>query len=412
LDGGTGTFVDSLSRLYEQYPGHYQIKIISLTAPSFRPSTHFSLPLSIMKNQFHDLDVYRFSLKTFLALGKELYWVSREARQFHPDIILTIDSHCAFLGSFYTLFHPSVRLLLTIHNNLRAVTFQKLSPFGRRCMIFFCRALFQVADGVVGVSQGVSQDIEKLFFPKHHVMTIYNGLPIKVNHKSYRLSPVSFRPMSRNLKMPDQVRHDRRQQAQSWYPVLVSVGRLALQKDFDTLLSAVWEVKKVYPHVRLFVIGDGSERKRLEALTVRLHLTKNVLFEGWQSSIDTYVSQSDMFILSSHYEGFSYVVLEAMKKRLPVISTNTPYGPAELLDNGKAGILVPPSKPKEMAEAIISLVKNKKRYQELSSAALSRSAYFSEEKMLQKYHAVFLSILGSERKNKRSSVSSGSEPIL
>ena len=370
LDGGTGTFLEYFLQLKNRFSGKYQIEIIALDEPKFRTATRFSVPLSIMRATSRESDVYRISPLTIITMIKELHWIFREANRIHPHIILTIDTHCAFLGCIYKLFHPTVRLVLTIHNNIRAVMQYKLTGWGRFIFMLICQKLFCLADAVIGVSHGVSDDLEHVFALKKPVKTIYNGMPICTGkHVPVRTLPVHLR-----------------------YPVLISTGRLALQKDVNTLICAISIVKKTFPFVKLFLIGDGPDRTRLEQLVRQFHLEGKILFEGWQSSLDAYYAHVDLFILSSHFEGFSYALLEAMKKGIPVISTDSPYGPSEILDKGKAGILVKPSDPDNMANAIISLVKSPIRYQKFSRLAFKRSRYFSEEKMLKNYDALFDSL--------------------
>ena len=122
-------------------------------------------------------------------------------------------------------------------------------------------------------------------------------------------------------------------------------------------------------------------------------LTKDVKFLGWVKNTNTIYNRSDIFVLSSKFEGFGYVLIEAMSNGLPIISTNSPYGPSEVLAGGKYGILVPIGNEKLMKKSMFDLIRSKSYYEYFSSLSLERSKYFSEYKMLNSYRNIFENVL-------------------
>lgn len=370
LDGGTGTFVGQLTQLTTAVAHRYQLKILALNAPQFRSRKSFSVPASFYRAQLDQPYYYRLTLSALGRLIQEWIWFHREVMSGKPDIVITIDAHCALLGCLEKFVYPRSKLIVTIHNNLRAVTFHKLTPAGRGFMFFVCRRLFRLADAVVGVSEGVSADIQALFCLRKAVRTIYNGCD----------GP-------RSVKLRGKALHFGHR-----FPVLVSVGRLAPQKDFKNIIQALALVKHVFPRVCLFILGDGEERKELEDRVKQLQLTDNVVFLGWKARMREYLKRADMYILSSHFEGFSYSLLEAMQLAIPVISTDTPYGPSEILGKGRYGLLVKPANADLLAEAILSVMRDDRLYARLSRAAYVRSGFFSKSKMLTAYDRLFQSL--------------------
>ncbi len=134
-------------------------------------------------------------------------------------------------------------------------------------------------------------------------------------------------------------------------------------------------------------------KKYLKNYVKKLKIEKNVQFFGWVKNIYEYLKKSSVFVFSSKREGFGYVLLEAMSCGLPVISTNTPFGPAEILDNGKYGILVPMKNPQAMADAIYELLTDDKKYNYYKKKSLERVKYFSLDKMLKSYKKLIMNLV-------------------
>lgn len=165
-------------------------------------------------------------------------------------------------------------------------------------------------------------------------------------------------------------------------PYFISVARLEeSQKDTATLLKA-YSMFRQMPGCqtgnapRLVLVGDGRDRARLEQLAKKLGLTDSIKFTGFQPDAAPWIKRSMALILSSKYEGFGLVLVEAMTLGRPVIATDCPSGPAEVLDGGKAGILVPPGDAKALAEAMYSIATNPALRHDLEEKATLRSRIF------------------------------------
>lgn len=136
-------------------------------------------------------------------------------------------------------------------------------------------------------------------------------------------------------------------------------------------------------------MGEGEDRGRLEYLIKELKLENDVSLLGFVENPYAYMQRSDVFVLSSRWEGFGNVLVEAMACGCPVVSTNCPSGPAEILENGEYGILVPVEDVEKMAKSIIKILTNKELREELSNKALKRSKEFHVEKAVEKYLQIF-----------------------
>jgi glycosyltransferase involved in cell wall biosynthesis len=183
---------------------------------------------------------------------------------------------------------------------------------------------FSRADAVVSVCEGASVDlIENFSVPENIVQVIYNpAIPEDIESlKSEHIDHQWFGSYSD-------------------IPIVVSVGRLTQQKDCPTTLRAVAEISKIQP-VRLVMIGDGPLRDELEQLADQLGISENVWFAGHQNNPYKFMAQSDVFVLTSIYEGIANVLAEALASGVPVVATDCPTGPTEVLLGGRAGKLVP-----------------------------------------------------------------------
>ena len=134
-------------------------------------------------------------------------------------------------------------------------------------------------------------------------------------------------------------------------PVICAAGRLQRQKDFPTLIRAFAQVRARQP-CRLLILGEGNARPRLTALIAELGLADQVALVGFQVNPYPFLARAALFVLSSAWEGSPNVLTEAMALGIPVVATDCPSGPAELLDGGRYGPLVPVGNVAALAGAI------------------------------------------------------------
>lgn len=200
------------------------------------------------------------------------------------------------------------------------------------------RLFYPWANGIVAVSKGVADDLAQVIkLPRNQIKVIYNPvIPPNIIEKSQQ-----------SIKHP-------------WFnqgepPVILGVGRLIEQKDFPTLIRAFAQVRKVRPS-RLMILGVGTEKPYLEQLIRELELENDVTILGFQENPYAYMARASVFALSSAWEGFGNVIVEALAVGTPVVSTNCFSGPAEILADGKYGSLVPVGDSQAMANSILEVL--------------------------------------------------------
>lgn len=203
--------------------------------------------------------------------------------------------------------------------------------------------VYRWADRIVAPSKGVADDLVKTArLSEKHITVIYNPV----------VTPGRLRQMRERLSHP-------------WFqegqpPVILGVGRLVEQKDFGTLIRAFKRVRRKR-NARLMILGEGPERTALERLTDDLNVAGEVALPGYVDNVLPFMRESAVFVLSSAWEGLPGVLIEAMACGCPVVSTDCPSGPTEVLCGGKYGHLVPVGAVEPMADAIRQVLAGKTR---------------------------------------------------
>ncbi len=265
------------------------------------------------------------------------------------------------------------RVFVGVHNALseRAARGRASGRGQLRNMLPLLRACYAAADGVIAVSRGVAEDtVALLDLPPARLRVIYN--PVSVD--------------AATGAAPDH----------PWFaapgpPVVLAIGRLVPQKNFHLLLRAIALVRE-RREVRLMILGgDDADpaqaacRISLEELAAALHMADALAMPGFRPNTQDYLGAADLFVLSSNYEGFGLVLVEALLAGCPVVSTDCPGGPAEILEGGRYGRLVPVNDAEALAAAIVEALG-----EEPDRAALrARAADFAPHHAVAAYEALF-----------------------
>ena len=232
------------------------------------------------------------------------------------------------------------RLVVSEHDTLSASAHHSSSVRGRM-MPHLVRRFYRWADGIIAVSQGSADDLAQITgLPRERVKVIYN--PVVTAELRARAQCSMDHPWFRTGQPP----------------VLLAVGRLSSQKDFETLLLAFAQVRKARP-VRVLILGEGEERPRLEALARKLDLMQDIGLPGFVENPYMYMARASVFVLSSRWEGLPTVLIEALYCGAPLIATDCPSGPREILADGKYGRLVPVGDVPALAQAIETTLADK-----------------------------------------------------
>jgi glycosyltransferase involved in cell wall biosynthesis len=222
------------------------------------------------------------------------------------------------------------RVVVSEHNNMTAA-YASRGRVHRATMDVSMRFGYPIATAVVGVSEGVVDDLVlRSGLPRDMFAVIYNPAATGVD-ASMNERPVFL--VGRDL-------------------VILSVGTLKPQKRPDLLLAAFARIPASLGATLCFV-GTGALRSDLERQAQDLGVEGRVIFAGFQADTATWYAHADLFVLASDYEGFGNVIVEALEQGLPVVSTDCPSGPREILAEGRFGALVPVGDANGLAAAIV-----------------------------------------------------------
>ena len=266
--------------------------------------------------------------------------LARYLRRNRPEVLMSHLSHVnvgALLAN--KLSGTRTKVMLVEHNDRssasRATSRRLLAAPQRRFLPQIMRFFYRQADAVVGVSEGVAGYVGKRFkVPPARVHTIYNPI-------------VDDELLIKSQRPPE---HPWLLEAQP--PTLIAVGRMTTQKDFPTLLRA-FAVVRQKRDCRLIIFGEGSKRADLEALAKDLGISAAVSLPGFTLNPYAAMNRAALFVLSSRWEGLPTVLVEAMACGCPVVATDCPSGPDEILEGGRYGRLVPVGDVQALADAIL-----------------------------------------------------------
>lgn len=233
---------------------------------------------------------------------------------------------------------------------------------------FFC----QHSDCIVVASDGLKEEcISKYKAKRNKIVTVNNSIDVQ------SIERLSMESVNRK-DSPDNF-------------VISTAGRVAAEKNMEVLIKAFAMLRKDLK-AKLWIIGDGPEMPYLESLAASLNVVNDVDFLGFQDNPYKFIRRSDVFVHTSLFEGFGNIILEAMACGVPVIATDCPFGPREIISNMNNGILVPVSDEMALMEAIKTVLEDEDMRRSFVEEAYKRILDFPTERMVSQYEDIFLNI--------------------
>lgn len=293
-------------------------------------------------------------LKKIWKFSKKAAGLQGVCKQVNPDIIFSLTEGPNLVVLANSILGKVGKVIVDIQSPPREV----YRGLNKLIYTWLIRNLYPKADVIIPLSKGVASELVDYYHvPKAKIRVIYNPIDLE------QISDLKCRPVKEYA-------------FQEGVPVILTVGRLAAQKNQALLIRAFARVlKRIQAH--LLIIGSGPLENDLKCLADLHGIRDQVFFLGWQSNPYQYMYCSQVFVLSSDYEGFGNVIVEAMACGCPVISSNCNYGPSEILEDGRYGVLFPPGDEDALVEAICRILSDASVRKELSESGEFRANEFS-----------------------------------
>jgi glycosyltransferase involved in cell wall biosynthesis len=297
--------------------------------------------------------------------------VSQSIKHFAPDVL---NVHFMKHVGLAAVVAQRQKLIPTVLSVVGSDIPGHRTPFLWR---YYYRWVIKQLASVTFVSAHCQQAIyreKNLPIPKH---IIYNG--------------VNFDRFSLSIDKSD---WKKRLGLEAYTPILLAVQRLDSIKRVDVLIRAASQILLSYPGMKLIIVGDGPERIKLEALVDRLNLKEAIRFEGYvgRDALPYYYGICDLFIFHSLAETFGIVLAEAMAAKKAVVSVKNSAIP-EVVQHNQTGLLVPPQDPIAFAEAVIALLSDPERREQMGKRGREYAlAHFDWDVIAAQYESVFESV--------------------
>ncbi len=273
-----------------------------------------------------------------LALLSPFSRLAGYLRKAAPDVLLSFGNSTNCLAAWARLLRRFPFRLIVSERSAFGARMARDPKFHQWRRIVRTRFLYRWSDLCVCVSQGVADELVRLsVIPRKKAKVIYNPVDLPRLETLMR-EPVNHPWLRTGVKRP---------------PVILGVGRLMRLKGFDTLIRGFVRLRRdLHVDSRLMILGEGSDRQRLETLARDLGVENEVCLPGYSPNPYACMRRSSLVALTSHYEGFANVLTEALGCGINVVSSDCPYGPREILGDGRWGRLVPTGDPETLAIAM------------------------------------------------------------
>ncbi|MBI5787879.1 MAG: glycosyltransferase [Candidatus Schekmanbacteria bacterium] len=312
-------------------------------------------------------DLCKISKYSFFSLQRKLNNLIIELQ---IDIVLSFLNYTNFLTLMSkNLFGWKQPVIISEHNPLTPY-FNDNSHLSW-VKKYLTKILYPQANFIIVVSNGIKKELLGVISLKEEKIRVIHN-PVDIN----KIKELAEEPV--NLSCGNEFQ-------------IVTAGRLTTPKDYVTLLKAI-KIVRNYLNVHLSILGEGKDEGMLRNFSLDLGISEMVSFLGFQKNPYKYMAKSDLFILSSLWEGFGNVIVEAMCCKVPVIATDCPYGPGEIIFQGKNGILVSIKNENNLAEAILKIAKDESLRVKMAEAGSIRAEDFDVKKVIKEYEDMFLSL--------------------
>ena len=339
------------------------IHLCTLIKPKYKNYLNKKIKYKILK-----------STRTLFSIFELRKYVLEETKSdnYFKYIFISNQNFANIISMISLAKYKKIKTILIERNHIVELSFYNnlFDKFKKFLIYLGIKYFYNKASAIVGISKVLSNDLSKLI--NKSVTTIYNPAADRdifenknhFNHKKY------FKKLKKKK-------------------ILLNVGRLENQKNQIFLLEAFKDCVKSDQQLHLIIVGNGNQYKELEKFIKKNNLSNNVDIIKNISNLKIFYKKSNLFILTSIYEGFGNVLVEALKYKCPIISSNCLSGPKEILNNGKFGDLYNPGDKKKLIILIKKHLINEKKLKKKSIAGFKELSKYSLKENILNFKKLF-----------------------
>ncbi|WP_200415640.1 glycosyltransferase [Arcobacter sp. FWKO B] len=347
--GGTERVISILSKYFND---DYELTLVTLCKNDLKYE-YVSNRNIVIENNFINKYEFKNKINRYVSWIKSTNSILEEIK---PDIVLTFGEIPNFLVLLLKIFKKSKSKVIINIRNSESLFLEK-AQFGSLIKLSM-KYMYNKADLILTNSNGNKRDLIDHIYVRKNIEVVYNPVSIVNN-----------------------LEKDEREKKR-----IINIGRLDKQKAQHYLLESFAKVKEQVEDVELLIIGKGEREEELKALTKQLKIENDVKFLGWQDNPFYWLQNSDVFVLTSLWEGMPNVVIESMACKCPVISFDCPSGPNEIINKpNENGILVEVGDVDKLTKDIVKVLSDDEYRQELSKSAYIRALDFEQSKIYSKF---------------------------
>lgn len=292
--------------------------------------------------------------------------------QVKPDLINShmLNVNLACLRSLVFSKHK-IPIITVEHNNVDINIDKQSNLISKAITKHELPILYKLASKIITVSGGIKQNLVQQYkINPEKISIVYN--PVNINNIKKRLTASNTRPLAK---------HNQGKQ-------IVAAGRLTKQKGFADLITAFSILRRAVV-AKLVILGSGELHTELKDLVKRLGLEDDVSLPGFVDNPWSIINESDLFVMSSYWEGFPMILLEVMACGTPIVSTDCNYGPRELIEHENNGLLVPVGDVAKLSEAMLHVLTDNESAEKFVANSISIINRFDSKVVTKNYEKIF-----------------------